>query len=73
MSNNKIWNIRANTKSTGLKSCRVDVLQEQHTVIVVMMIPHTATYSLPDLYLPKMKTALFVAPKFNRLSSACAV
>ena len=31
-----------------------------------------ATYSLPDLYLPKMKTALFVAPEFNRLSCACA-
>ena len=26
-----------------------------------------ATYSSPDLYLPKMKTALFVAPEFNRL------
>ena len=24
-------------------------------------------YSLPDLYLPKMKTALFVAPEFNKL------
>ena len=30
-----------------------------------------ATYSLPDLYFPEMKTALFVAPEFNRLS--CAV
>ena len=33
----------------------------------------TATYSLLDLYLPKMKTALFVAPEFNRLSCACAL
>ena len=32
-----------------------------------------ATYSLPDLYLPKMKTALFVSPEFNRLSCARAV
>ena len=32
-----------------------------------------ATYSLLDLYLPKMKTALFVVPEFNRISSACAV
>ena len=31
------------------------------------------TYLLPDLYLPKMETALFVAPEFNRLSRACAV
>ena len=29
MKNNKIWNICANTKSTGLKFCRIDdVLQE---------------------------------------------
>ena len=34
--NNKIWNISASTKSTGLKFCRVDVLQELHIVIVVM-------------------------------------
>jgi len=32
-----------------------------------------ATYSLLDLYLPKMKTALFVAAEFNILSCACAV
>ena len=32
-----------------------------------------ATYSLPDLYICKMKTAPFVAPEFNRLSCACAV
>ena len=29
-----------------------------------------ATYLLPDLYLPKTKIALFVAPESNRLSSA---
>jgi len=32
-----------------------------------------ATYSLPDLYLPKMKNVLFVAPWSNRLSWGCAV
>ena len=31
------------------------------------------TYSLPDLLLPKMKTALFVAPELNRLFCACAM
>ena len=31
------------------------------------------TYSLPDLYPPKIKTALFIAAEFNRLSCACAV
>ena len=31
------------------------------------------SYSVPDLYLAKMKNALFVAPEFNRLSYACAV
>ena len=36
---NKIWNICASTKATGLKICRVDVLQELHIVIVVMMSP----------------------------------
>ena len=33
----------------------------------------TATYSLPDLYIPKMKNALFVAPESNSLSCAYAV
>ena len=37
--NNKIWNTCANTMSTGLKFCWVDVLQELHIVIVVMMSP----------------------------------
>ena len=37
MQNNKIWNICANTKSTGFKFCRVYVLQELHILIVVMM------------------------------------
>ena len=37
--NNKIWNTCANTKSIRLKFCRVDVLQELHIVIVVMMSP----------------------------------
>ena len=32
-----------------------------------------ATYLLSDLYLPKMKNALFVATESNRLSCACAV
>ena len=32
-----------------------------------------ATYSLADLYPPKMKNALFVTPESNGLSCACAV
>ena len=68
-----IWNIYVNTKSTGLKFCRVELVQELHLVIVVMMSPYIAIYSLEDLYLPKMKNALFVAPESNRLSRACAV
>ena len=32
-----------------------------------------ATFSLPDLYLPKMKNGLFVASETNGLSCACAV
>ena len=32
-----------------------------------------ATYLLPDLHLPQMQNALFVAPESNRLSCACAV
>ena len=39
MQNNKIWNICASTKSTGLKFCRVDVLEELNILIVVMMPP----------------------------------
>ena len=35
----KIWNICANTTSTGLKFCRVDVLTELHILIVAMMSP----------------------------------
>ena len=31
-----------------------------------------ATYLLPDLYLPKIKSALFVAPESSGLSRACA-
>ena len=34
-----IWNVCANTKSMGLKFFRVDVLQELHIVIVVMISP----------------------------------
>ena len=49
---------------------RVDVLQELHVVIDDVTI---ATYWLLDLYLPKMKNALFNASEFNTLSSACAV
>ena len=39
MYNDKIWYIFANTKSTGLKFFKVDVLQVLHIVIVVMMSP----------------------------------
>ena len=39
MLTNKIWNICANTKFTGLKLCRVDMLQELHVVILIMVSP----------------------------------
>ncbi len=32
-----------------------------------------ATYSLPDLYLPKMKNVLLDTPETNGLTCACAV
>ena len=32
-------NICANTKSTGLRFCKVDVLQQLHILIVVMISP----------------------------------
>ena len=35
------------------------MLQELHIVIVVLMSP----YSLPEVYFPKMRNALFVAPE----------
>lgn len=35
----KMWKTWANTKSKGLKFCRVHLLPELHTVIVVMMSP----------------------------------
>ena len=34
MKNNNIWNICANTKSTGLKFCRVDELQQLHKTLI---------------------------------------
>ena len=37
--NKIILNICASTKSTGMKFYRVDVLQELHIVIVIMMSP----------------------------------
>ena len=37
--NNIILNICASTKSKGMKFYRVDVLQELHIVIVIMMSP----------------------------------
>ena len=37
--NHRKLNICANTRSTGLKFCRVDVLQQLHILIVVMMSP----------------------------------
>ena len=51
----------------GLMCCK------NYFILIVGYDVTIATYSLPDLYLPKMKTALFVAPEFNRLSCACAV
>ena len=62
-----------NTESTGLKFCRIEVLQESSTHSSSGYDVTIATYSLADLYLPKMKNALFVASEFNRLSYACAV
>ena len=38
-----IWNICANNNSTGLKFFRVDVLQEPHILIMVMMSPKQHT------------------------------
>ena len=37
--NHKKLNICANTLSRGLKLCKVDVLQQLHILIVVMMSP----------------------------------
>ena len=48
------------------------MLQELHIAIVVYYVT-TAAYLLPDLYLPKMKNALYVAPESDGLSCACAV
>ena len=45
------------------------MLQELHTLIIVDVT--IATYLLPDLYLPKLKNALFVAPESKGLSCAC--
>ena len=56
---------------SGLNFSRVDVLQELHCASGYDVT--IATYSLPDLYLPKMKNALFVPPESNRLSCACAL
>ena len=46
--------------------CKLEYFDNSYDVTI-------ATNSLPDLYLPKMKNALFVAPEFNGLSCACAV
>ena len=56
----------------GLRFCGVDVLQELH-IFVSGYDVIIATYSLPDLYLPKMKNASFVAPESNGPSFDCAV
>ena len=66
-----IWNIYANTKSTGLKFCRVDATTTQFDS--GYDVTKATNYSLLDLYLPKMKTALFVVQEFNIHSCACAV
>ena len=47
------------------------MLQEQHCNSGYDV--NIAKYLLPDLYLPKMKNALFNALEFNTFSSACAV
>ena len=62
----QIWNAFANTQSTGLKFCRVDVMRELHIEIRCchsnILIPRP---------LHKLKNALFVAPESDRLSFAC--
>ena len=45
------------------------MLQELHILSSDITI---ATYSLPDLYLAKIKNALFVVPESNGLPCACA-
>ena len=57
--------ISVQTKSIGLRFCKGDVL---HNFCGGGYDVTIATYLLPDLYLLKMKNALF-----NRLSCACAV
>ena len=50
------------------------MLQQLHILVINNSYDVTiATHSLPDLYLPKIKNALFVAPESNGLSCACAV
>ena len=56
----------------GLKFCEVDVLQK-NTHCDIGYDVTTTTYSFPDLYLPKIKNASFVAPESHKLSCASAV
>ena len=75
MQNHKLRSTCANSKSTGLKLARVDVLQELHLYDSGYDVT-IATHSLPDLYLPKIKHALLVAPEeceADFLVHACAV
>ena len=57
-------------KSTGLKFCRVNVLQELHIVTLVMTLPLEHTCYKTSTILKQKKNALFVAPEFNGLSRA---
>ena len=58
----------------GQNICRVDVLPELQCTHCDSDYDVTiATYSLPDLYLPEMKIAFFVAPESNKLPFACSV
>lgn len=62
------YGISVQTKSIGLRFCKGYVLLELHNFCGGGYDVPIATYLLPDLYLIKMKNALF-----SRLSCACAV
>ena len=49
------------------------MLQQLHILVINNSYDITIATQLPDLYLPKIKNALFVAPESNGRSCACAV
>jgi len=65
-------------KQNYVKSQKMEFLCKHCCAIRTTYCDHSfdvtiATYSLPDLYIPKIKIALFVAPESNSLSCAYAV